>query len=86
MSVFVNCFSDGTALLEAFPQGERSFEIQARGVDLAVLETILECDLMEVSRAVGLVFLAGARSGNTAGGVTDRAASCEEEVTQTHLR
>jgi hypothetical protein len=84
VSVDVNVVEDG-ALLEAFPQGERSVPIEAQGVDLAVLETILACDLMEVSRAIGLVFLAGARSGNTAGSADDRAASCEEESGQTHL-
>lgn len=86
MSVWINCFEDGTALLEGHPQGDVSVPVVLGEDDLAVLEAIVAFDLLEVSRALGQLYLAGARQGNMAGGLVDRAASREEEATRTRTR
>ena len=73
MGVFVNVFENGTALLEATPQGDFSVPIEADADDFAVLEAIIALDLFEVSQALGHLFLVGLQAGATTGGVTDSA-------------
>jgi hypothetical protein len=69
MLLYVNCFRDGGALLEAHPQGDAHTAVNLPDADAELLARLI--DTPELSAALAKLFLAGVTAGERAvrGGV-----------------